>query len=314
MNVDQNEAAIFLKYLDPAATSFTFQTFDDDQKRSAAYKVAHPDGMGDPKYTKVLNGTLAECWSALAQFNEIGAGVYVTINETDLKGRKKANVVRVRAVFIDLDGAPLEPVMANGRAPHIVTETSPGRWHAFWRTKDLPLDKFTTVQKTLIEQFGSDKKIIDLPRVMRLPGFEHRKGEPFLIKIKTTSAHEPFSAADFEKPKQTGRGLSDDPHDTKTPDQELIADIKSGAVYYGSLLALSARLIGRDEKTREETIKYLRSLMNESVGEHDGRWQARVALIPSLVDSAVKKKAPGGECPAAHQGRFDTRSQDRTGL
>ena len=73
-----------------------------------------------------------------------------------------------------------------------------------------------------------------------------------------------------------------------TPDDELIADIKSGAVYYGSLLALAARWIGRG-KTAEETIKYLRGIMNESVGKRDERWQARVALIPGLVDSAVEK-------------------------
>jgi hypothetical protein len=94
-----------------------------------------------------------------------------------------------------------------------------------------------------------------------------------------------------EKPKgngQAARGLSDDPHDTMTPDEELIADIKSGQVYHQSLLALAARWIGRG-KTAEETIKYLRGLMNESVSEHDQRWKDRVASIPGLVDSAVEK-------------------------
>jgi hypothetical protein len=91
-----------------------------------------------------------------------------------------------------------------------------------------------------------------------------------------------------KKPKQAARGLSDDPHDTMTPDEELIADIKSGQVYHQSLLALAARWIGRG-KTAEETIKYLRGLMNESVGEHDKRWHDRVASIPNLVDSAVEK-------------------------
>jgi hypothetical protein len=42
--------------------------------------------------------------------NREGAGVFVTVNETDLKGRTAKNITSVRAVFVDLDGAPLEPV------------------------------------------------------------------------------------------------------------------------------------------------------------------------------------------------------------
>jgi AAA domain len=94
-----------------------------------------------------------------------------------------------------------------------------------------------------------------------------------------------------EKPKgngQAARGLSDDPHDTMTPDEELIADIKSGQVYHQSLLALAARHIGRGS-TAKEAVAFLQGLMNESVGERDERWHDRVASIPGLVDSAVEK-------------------------
>jgi hypothetical protein len=228
MNVDQNEAARFLACLDPEAASFTFQTFDDNKERAAAYAKAHPErkGKGDPKYTRVLHGSLEQCAADLARFNDIGSGVFVTVNQTDLKARKADNIVKVRAVFVDLDGSPLDPVMANGRQPHIVTETSPGRWHAFWRIADLPNDQFKPVQEALAAKFKGDKKVSDLPRVMRLPGFWHKKAEPKLVQIKTTSDHEPFLAADFPQTKPvddnaipdlirnakgSGRGLAD-PH------------------------------------------------------------------------------------------------------
>jgi hypothetical protein len=122
MNIpDRNEAERFLAALDPDATFFTFQTFDDDKERR------------DKKLARVLHGTLAKHWDALVRLNEQGAGIFVTVNETDGKGRKTENIVKIRALYVDLDGAPLEPVLANGRPPHIVTETSPGRWHVFWR-------------------------------------------------------------------------------------------------------------------------------------------------------------------------------------
>lgn len=66
------------------------------------------------------------------RLNEQGAGIFVMVNAGDGKGRKRANVRAVRALFVDLDGAPLEPVVNGPIAPHMVTETSLGRWHAFW--------------------------------------------------------------------------------------------------------------------------------------------------------------------------------------
>jgi hypothetical protein len=189
---NQKEAARFLAALDPEATFFTFQTFDDNKERK------------DQKLVRVLHGSLAEHWPTLQSLNEQGAGIFVTVNETDGKGRKKENIVRVRALYDDLDGAPLEPVLANGRPPHIITETSPQRWHTYWRVFDFPLDQFTSAQKALIECFGGDPSVHDLPRVMRLPGFIHRKGEPFLTRIVSTSEAPPYKPTDFPqaKPKE----------------------------------------------------------------------------------------------------------------
>jgi hypothetical protein len=109
--------------------------------------------------------------------------VFVTVNETDGKGRATTNIVRVRATFVDLDGAPLEPVTTHRIPPHIVIESSPDRWHAYWLTVDCPLKDFKIAQKRLASQFNGDPSVCDLPRVMRLPGFLHQKGEPFMTKI-----------------------------------------------------------------------------------------------------------------------------------
>src|SRR5262245_25529306 len=95
--IDKIEAERFLNLLDPGAAYFTFQAFDDDQER------------GDKKLARVIHGTLNDSWNELVSLNDRGAGIFITVNETDLQGRKAQNVKRVRALFIDLDEAPLDP-------------------------------------------------------------------------------------------------------------------------------------------------------------------------------------------------------------
>jgi len=156
-----NVAQRFLDAFEPNG-KFTFQTFDDDQDRK------------DKSLARQLNGTLREHFDQLHSLQEKGAGVFVTINQTDLKGRKAENVIAVRANFVDLDGAPIEPVLEHICEPHIIVESSKGRWHAYWRS-NLNKEDFTPTQKALIKAFDGDKSVIDLSRVMRLPGFFHQK-------------------------------------------------------------------------------------------------------------------------------------------
>jgi len=188
---DRAEAERFLTALDPNATEFTFQTFDDNAERKKERKAK---GKKD-SFAKVFNGTLAQHWDALVKLNAKGAGIYVTLNETDFKGRTAKNIVRIRAFFVDLDGAPLGPVVDLNTPtlqPHFITETSSKRWQAFWRViaateadAKIMFEQFGAVQKAIAARYGGDPSVHDLPRVVRLPGFIHRKGKPFLSRAGT---------------------------------------------------------------------------------------------------------------------------------
>jgi hypothetical protein len=181
------EAARFLKLLDSTATKFEFRTFDDDKVRK------------DKTLTKTFYGTFDQHAAELQRLNKNGAGVFVTVNETDGVGRKAENIIRVRAVFIDLDGTPLEPVLQNRVKPHIIVETSPGKFHVYWNVNGMPLADFSSVQKAVIQRYNSDPDIFDLPRVMRVPGFYHCKREPFLIRIFGTHQSPPYPEAYFKR-------------------------------------------------------------------------------------------------------------------
>jgi hypothetical protein len=87
---DRDAAERFLAALDPSAERFTFQTFDDNKERAKRYRKEH--SRADPNLTSIIHGSLTFCWNALVRFNKRGAGIYVTVNETDLKGREVKNI------------------------------------------------------------------------------------------------------------------------------------------------------------------------------------------------------------------------------
>lgn len=164
-------ALAFLREIAPG-DSVTFQTFDDTEgKRGTLARVLIAQA-----------GTLP---GELAALNAQGAGVFFTVNATDGRGRKAENVVVVRAVWVDCDTAdPARLAVFNSwpLPPSAIIESSPGKHHAYWYVTGWPLERFAEAQKLLAAAFGSDPSVCDLPRVMRLPGFMHRKGEPFLVR------------------------------------------------------------------------------------------------------------------------------------
>jgi putative DNA primase/helicase len=166
---DLETAREFLTLL--GAKRCTFQTFDDDAERK------------NQRLARILHGRLDEHADQLAQLNRLGAGVFVNLNQTDGKGRKRENIKRVRAVSADLDGAPLDPVMQCALKPHIVIESSPGRYHVYLLVKGLPPDQFEDTQRAIAKRFDGDPGIAKLTHIARLPGFNHCKREPFRTRI-----------------------------------------------------------------------------------------------------------------------------------
>ena len=133
-----------------------------------------------PKYSlnKILHGSLFEHQSTLERLNARGAAVFLMVNEGDGYERTANCVQSVRALFVDLDGAPIEPVLECPLRPSIVVESSKDRFHAYWLVENVPLNAFREAQKALAERFNGDRVVCDLSRIMRVPGLWHRKKVP----------------------------------------------------------------------------------------------------------------------------------------
>jgi hypothetical protein len=171
-----NAAQQFLKLLDPAAEQFTFQTFQDRPQGAA---------ITNPKLARVHQGA-----DLLQRYYRNGAGVWVTVNETDGRGRRSENIVRIRCIFQEADAGyggpfPLEP--------SITIETSPQRFHRYWLTSwgaDAQGRRdFAAVMERMVASYGSCKGAKDISRVLRVPGFLHRKSTPHLVQIVSAPGH-----------------------------------------------------------------------------------------------------------------------------
>lgn len=191
-------AELHLRLLAPGTDCFTFQSYTDCREKRDDYKAR---GVRD-SLARILHGSLAQRWDDLVTLSAAGAGIYVTVNETNFHGRAAANIVRVRAYFCDLDGAPLGNLLRNTSRPHFVTHTSPDRFHGYWIVKSAELNTFKSVQQRLAKLMEGDPSVCDLPRVLRLAGFPNQKdpARPFLVTITPVphAPQSPYSDAEFQ--------------------------------------------------------------------------------------------------------------------
>lgn len=203
-------------------------------------------------------------------------GVYFAVNvlAADAPRRKAEHVTRVAAVFLDLDGAPMPTDFP--LQPTATVESSSGRHHVYWAVDGVPLEEFSVIQKHLAGLYGADPVVHDLPRVMRLPGYWHGKGETGeLVKLTSITPEaqytradlleawptlaETLAAAEAERERQ-----QQDAQQRREEADQLRAQISSGAAgtraevqqKYGrvGLLALTANLLAAQVGQRNSTL------------------------------------------------------------
>ena len=165
LDINFEAAKQFLKCLDDTTDVFCFRTY--------------PDNGDDKKLNKNWTTTFEEAKYDLAAFNERGASVCVVINEG---GHTDSDIHRVRYIFVDTDGASPKPLI-DALKPHIMIESSPRRYHIYWKVSDCEVAKFNAVQHALAKKYGTDPVIKNPSRIMRIPGFFHQKSAPTEVTI-----------------------------------------------------------------------------------------------------------------------------------
>ena len=116
------------------------------------------------------DGTVAEVLADIEEHQGMRWGIFAVVNEG---GRKAADIFKVRALFIDMDGKPIPETWH--AEPDFIVQRDADHWHAYWLASDCPLDRFREVQLRLAHHYQSDLAVCDLPRVLRIPGTRHYK-------------------------------------------------------------------------------------------------------------------------------------------
>lgn len=174
--IDFDEAAKLLNLL---KGDHVFQTFSEKPFREKNVKNKKDSAA------RVTTSTSRNYKSILDSMQSKGAGVYVQVSGGTTRGAR--NITHVRAVFLDLDGAPLSGVsdaVKNGYPkPHCIVESSPGRYHVYWLVHDCDVQMFGSIQKLLAMHFNGDQCVINPDRVLRLPGsINYKYSEAFRVR------------------------------------------------------------------------------------------------------------------------------------
>ena len=165
----------------------TWQTFDDREAPGDGSDQAHFEKS--PSLTRILHGSFRQLGDVLEGLNIQGAGVFISVNSTDLKGRKKENIQAPRAFWIDLDQKAATQEFrwwALPLRPSIVAQSGHGH-HVYWLARDR--SPFTPEGKVVFEQvlrqvqealvpYGADKNLNQVQAVLRVPGLYNRKRLP----------------------------------------------------------------------------------------------------------------------------------------
>lgn len=170
------------RFLEALGKDHTFQTFGDNAEAKKNPKLAQVFQSGNGWETRAT------------ELSSQGAGVFVTVNQTDGHGRKRENILRARACFCDFDN--VEPPRGIGALPpSIVVQSKRGK-HVYWLVEDgEDIERWSKIQEAFARKLGADLACKDPPRVMRVPGFEHLKGEPFMVTLLECHPERRYSLA-----------------------------------------------------------------------------------------------------------------------
>lgn len=148
-----------------------------------------------------VNDSIHVAYEVLCEYNHRGCGIFVAVNETDMHGRRRENITRIRACWTDLDHCSVVPVFP--AVPTMVVRTAKG-FHCYWvlSSLELPegwpgteLDLCEAINRVIAKDFNGDSAACDAARVLRVPGFKHMKREPVDVTLlPETGPHYSFAA------------------------------------------------------------------------------------------------------------------------
>ncbi len=190
MNIDLDAARRHLHLLAGEPNPrVAWQVFDDTKQ--------------EPGLARSFHGRLDEVLPRLTAAQAELCGVFVAVNETSGRRRTAEHMTRARAIFLDLDGAPLPQTWPT--RPDLVIHSSSvdgvDKYQCWWLIN--PTEDFDTwrrTQKAMALRYGGDLKCSIITQVGRCAGFWHQKRpeRPWQVRIHEDNAIDADSRWDLD--------------------------------------------------------------------------------------------------------------------
>jgi hypothetical protein len=281
--------------------SFLFACYHEQDKKNRPYHFF---------------GTIEHYADQLKDLNSKGYGIYYTVNQTIGQHRSKKDIKAVRALWIDDDAKDKTPLGSRSALelpvpPSAIVETSPNKFHKYWfiSQKNLPqwdklVAQWESAQLSLAQHYGGDLSAIDLPRVLRIPGYFNMKdpSKPSLVSDITETAVAPeyqYSVYDWESLSVLFSLDQSTPYEQEQLAKQNAADpdylakaiqaILSGENYNNSITTLTQHFA--NQGYTQATISSMIEGFMQAAPVKDDRWHARMKHIPVYVATALEKAA-----------------------
>ena len=121
----------------------------------------------------------------LSYLNSQKHDLYLSMNtlKRGSRGRTKEDVDCIRHIFLDFDqngDRAVEKLLARNYlpVPNYLVSTSPDKWQVIWKVEGFEKAAAEELEKGLVRSTGADPCVVDVARVLRLPGFYNHKYPP----------------------------------------------------------------------------------------------------------------------------------------
>ena len=202
-------------------------------------------------------------------FFMVSDGDGVPTSPTNPNCRSERNVTALNCCFMDMDNpSPTFDPQTITPQPHLVVQSSPGKYHCYWLISPVLKDRHVTktwqaIQQALALKYGADC-LTDTCRVLRVPGYYHLKGDPTLVKLLTDNDL-PLYELETLATLTNAHDLPDSPNPNALPKLDLQSDtvIPQGERHKRILSEATKRFSRGD--TYEETLCYIQGFISRHI-------------------------------------------------
>lgn len=209
----------------------------------------------------------------------------------DIDQGKKKFILRARFKSSEIEQLKSKFLKKNQRElkDAVINETFAG-FHVYWRTSNISLDRFSSVQHMIAHKFGGDNQVSNAARMMRINGFIHQKyPNPFEVKViqwsdRVFTESELIAELDLQEVKQT-KGHR------KTQQQEKVS--------FGSDLTRSVNVTIKQSKDSDLEFKKPVKL-TEKMAFNDCLDEIMYRPLSDFLNSPVLQVGNSLHCPFHH--------------